>query len=116
MLFRMAKSKRGAGRGKPAKRWLEPPKLKAWRVYRGMTVEGLAEQAGVSPGLVSQIENGDSNGSPDSLQKLAKALKCEVWQLFEEPPPTGFRRLDIPVPEAEFDRITAAVLALIGRR
>jgi transcriptional regulator with XRE-family HTH domain len=80
-----------------------------------MTVEGLAAKAAVSPGLISQIENGISNGSPDSLQKLAAALGCTYRELFDDPIP-GQRRLDVAVPEQDFDRIHAAVMALIRPR
>ena len=115
--FSMVKQrrKRKSLRGRPVRQWHRPPQLRVWRLYRGMTVEGLAEKAEVSPGLISQIENGQSNGSPDSLQKLAVALRCTVQELFADPIP-GHRRLDIAVPEQDFERIYAAVIVLIGAR
>jgi transcriptional regulator with XRE-family HTH domain len=49
--------------------------LREWREYRGLSLEKLAEEADVSPALVSLIENRKSAGSPDSFKKLAKALQ-----------------------------------------
>lgn len=60
--------------------------LLEWRVSRGLSVEGLAEKAGVSPGLISLIENRKSAGSPESLEKLANALDIAMGDLFEPPP------------------------------
>lgn len=112
--FNMAKGQKGR-RGPPERKWARPPRLKEWRDYRDKTVEGLADEAGVSPGLISQIENRLSNGSPASLQKLATALGCTVGELFDPPSP-GTRRLEIMVPEAEYDRVMAIVQAAIGHR
>lgn len=63
--------------------------LREWREFRGFSVEGLAERAGVSPGLISQIENRKSAGSPDSLEKLAKVLDCDPGELLDIKPEAG---------------------------
>jgi transcriptional regulator with XRE-family HTH domain len=79
--------------------------LREWREHRGLSTEGLAEKAGVSPGLVSQIENRKSSGSADSLEKLAKALEIDVGELFDVKPAKGGSVLRIFV--ADKDRDTA---------
>ena len=79
--------------------------LKEWREFRHFTTEGLAAEAGVSPGLISQIENGLSSGSADSLEKLAKALKIEVGELLDVKPQKGGSILRVFV--SDKDRETA---------
>ncbi|MEV8025337.1 XRE family transcriptional regulator [Microbacterium sp. NPDC080220] len=51
----------------------------------GLSVQALAERAGVSLGLVSQLERGMGNPSLLSIQRLAGALGVPVGQLLEEP-------------------------------
>lgn len=60
--------------------------LRDWREYRGLSTEALAEKAGVSAGLISIIENRKSAGSPESLEKLAKALQVTVGELIDVKP------------------------------
>jgi DNA-binding XRE family transcriptional regulator len=52
-----------------------------WREYRGLTLHGLAEQAGISPSLLSEIETGKKDGSVRTLAALAKALRVDVDDL-----------------------------------
>lgn len=62
--------------------------IRQTRRERRLTVEQLAEQAGVSSGLVSQLERGLGNPSMRNLQKLAYALGLRLGSLFrEESPP-----------------------------
>jgi len=51
----------------------------------GLSVQALSEKAGVSFGLVSQLERGLGNPSLQSLQRLAGALGIPVAQLLDEP-------------------------------
>lgn len=51
----------------------------------GLSVHALSEKAGVSFGLVSQLERGLGNPSLQSLQRLAGALGIPVGQLLDEP-------------------------------
>lgn len=60
--------------------------LREWREYRGLSVEALAEKAGVSAGIISLIENRKSAGSPDSLEKLARALHIEIGDIIDVKP------------------------------
>lgn len=60
--------------------------LLEWRESRGLSTEGLAEKAGVSPAIISLIENRKSAGSPESLEKLADALEITIGDLFDPPP------------------------------
>lgn len=87
-------------------------RLREWREYRGLSVERLAEKAGVSPGLVSQIENRLSAGSPDSLEKLAKALDCEVGELLDIAPSKGGSMFRVWVSDEDRPRIEAIAKAL----
>lgn len=52
--------------------------LRAWREYRRMTQQSLAEAAGVSKPFVSQIESGKREGTAATLKKLAKALGVSI--------------------------------------
>ncbi|RAZ31809.1 helix-turn-helix domain-containing protein [Microbacterium sp. SMR1] len=51
----------------------------------GLSVHALAEKAGVSFGLVSQLERGMGNPSLQSIHRLAGALGVPVGQLLDEP-------------------------------
>jgi transcriptional regulator with XRE-family HTH domain len=49
-------------------------RIKALRLARGMSVNGLAAAAGVSSGIVSQIERDRSNPSLNTIEKICGAL------------------------------------------
>ena len=50
-----------------------------------MTISGLASVAGISAGLISQIERGNSNPSVGTLEKLRRALGANVWEFRDAP-------------------------------
>ena len=57
------------------------------RVYRtqlGMTNANLARQSGLSPGMLSKIENGHTSPSLATLQAVAGALNVPVTALFRK--------------------------------
>lgn len=58
--------------------------LRALRRAASLSVEALARQAGVSAGLVSQVERGIGNPSLQNLQKLAAALGTTLSTLFSQ--------------------------------
>ncbi|MDG2617726.1 helix-turn-helix transcriptional regulator [Thermoleptolyngbya sichuanensis XZ-Cy5] len=55
--------------------------VRAWREYRGMTLQALADAAGISKGCLSQIEVGKRTGTAATLKKLAAALGVPVGAL-----------------------------------
>ncbi|MBI3157619.1 MAG: helix-turn-helix transcriptional regulator [Burkholderiales bacterium] len=55
--------------------------VKAWREHRGLTLQALADAAGVSKPYVSQIEGGKRAGTAATLKKLAGALGVPVGAL-----------------------------------
>lgn len=59
--------------------------VRAGRTRLGLSVQGLAERAGVSLGLVSQVERGISNPSLQSIQRIAAALGISASRLLEPP-------------------------------
>lgn len=71
-------------------------RVRALRTEAGLTVEALAAQAGVSAGLVGQVERGVSNPSLGNLHKLASALGVSMYALLEEEPGASAR----PAPSA----------------
>ncbi|UIF86224.1 helix-turn-helix transcriptional regulator [Cupriavidus necator] len=58
--------------------------VKAWRHYRRMTQDALAQACALSKPYLSQIENRSRAGSRDALQKLARALDVP-WEILAEP-------------------------------
>ena len=59
--------------------------LRAWRRYRGLTQEQLAERAGISHSTVSRVENGESDLTRTTAAPLAAALKIRTADLFRDP-------------------------------
>ncbi len=52
--------------------------IKIWRNYRGVTMQTVADQAGISKSYLSQIESGSRNGSADVLKRIASALNITL--------------------------------------
>jgi transcriptional regulator with XRE-family HTH domain len=61
-------------------------RLKSLRTERGLRQKELAEKAGLTPSLVSQIESGKLTPSLHTLGRLAGALAVPIGTLFESPP------------------------------
>jgi len=82
-------------------------RIKALRGERGLQQRQLAEKAGLTPSMVSQIESGRLTPSLPTLGKLAGALGMPIGQLFE-PAPNGrlhvSRKSEYPV--VSFDGTT----------
>jgi DNA-binding Xre family transcriptional regulator len=55
--------------------------VRVWRRHRGTSLRALAEMAGISPALLSEIETGRKEGSIRTLAALARALRVEVDDL-----------------------------------
>lgn len=59
--------------------------LKTKREIRGFSVNQLALKSGVSAAQISRIENGvRGNPKPDTIQKLATALKVDYQEMMEK--------------------------------
>ena len=58
--------------------------LRVWRQYRGMTLDDLASQVGVTPATVSRLETGNMKGGPAIWRKLARALNVQVEDILPD--------------------------------
>ena len=54
------------------------------RIQRRLTIADLSRQSGLSPGMLSKIENGQVSASLDSLWTLARALGVTVAELMQD--------------------------------
>ena len=61
--------------------------IKIIREFKEITQETLAQKSRVDRSLISKTETGVSQGSIDTLQKLAVALGVTVNDLLEDHPP-----------------------------
>lgn len=57
-------------------------KIKELRSNIGMSAKDLANSAQISVGMLSQLENGSTQGSVETLRKIAKVLNTTLAQLF----------------------------------
>jgi transcriptional regulator with XRE-family HTH domain/quercetin dioxygenase-like cupin family protein len=58
-------------------------RLKEIRLRSGLSLRELARRAGVSPSLVSQVENAKSRPSVSTLYSLSRSLNVSVDELFD---------------------------------
>jgi transcriptional regulator with XRE-family HTH domain len=64
-------------------------RLRHFRTKRDLTIAQLAEQAGVSSGIISQIERGNANPSVKTLQRIRVALGVNLWEFLEDSQPAA---------------------------
>lgn len=66
----------------------EPPVyfFRAWRKYRGLTQEQLAERVDMSVSSISQLETGKQGFTDTTLLAIADALNCEPGDLLSRDP------------------------------
>jgi transcriptional regulator with XRE-family HTH domain len=57
-------------------------RLRAYRIERGLTIAQLAEDSGISKGMLSKVENRHTAASLSTLARLADALSIPVTALF----------------------------------
>lgn len=55
--------------------------LRRIRANLGLTQEALADEAGLHRTFVGSVERSERNISLDNIERLAKALKVETWEL-----------------------------------
>ena len=55
--------------------------IRAWRKYRGMTQQQVAEKAGISKPYLSQLESGQRRGTTEVLGAVARALEVSLEDL-----------------------------------
>ncbi len=60
---------------------IDPTKIKELREARGLSVRGLAREAGVSTETVYSVEHGKRQPSMKTLGKLARALEVDPGDL-----------------------------------
>ncbi|HEY0212969.1 MAG TPA: cupin domain-containing protein [Paenirhodobacter sp.] len=58
-------------------------RLRELRTRRGLTIAELAVAAGLSSGIISQIERGKANPSIRTLQRLRAALGVNLWEFLD---------------------------------
>ncbi len=59
--------------------------VRVWREHRGLALRELARRAGISAGMVSEIESAKKEGSIRTLRALARALGVDVGDLIPWP-------------------------------
>jgi transcriptional regulator with XRE-family HTH domain len=55
--------------------------VRAWREYRGLLQKQVAGSLKISQAAYSQMEKPDTNLKPETIKKIARALKIEPEQL-----------------------------------
>ncbi|WP_159998365.1 helix-turn-helix domain-containing protein [Roseomonas sp. 18066] len=65
------------------------PRIRALRLARGMSVNSLAAAAGVSAGIVSQIERDRANPSLSTIEKICDALGVATDAVLTAEPPAA---------------------------
>ncbi|MFE2469792.1 helix-turn-helix transcriptional regulator [Streptomyces mirabilis] len=60
---------------------IDPQRLTRRRVEAGLSQNALARKVGVTKQLVSAVSLGKANFGPETLQKVAEVLGCEVADL-----------------------------------
>ena len=61
------------------------PRIRTLRLQRRLTLQDVADKAGITPSALSQIERNHSNPTLSSLKAIAAALSTTIGHLFPAP-------------------------------
>ncbi|UFU03177.1 helix-turn-helix domain-containing protein [Ruania suaedae] len=89
-------------------------RLRELRRARQLTLRALAEATGLSAALLSQIENGKTDPSVETLRRLAKVFDSDLADLFREPDAPAVHisrpgerfRMQAPAGRITYERLT----------
>ena len=59
-------------------------RVRELRAERGMSQDDLAAASGMHRTYIGTVERSEQSIGIDNIEKLAVALKVEIWQLFKE--------------------------------
>jgi transcriptional regulator with XRE-family HTH domain len=76
------------GKVKPKAETERKTYIRAWRKFREMKLEQVAEIIGVTAGALSQLERGQTKYTQPMLEALADVYGCEPHNLISFPPGT----------------------------
>lgn len=88
-------------------------RLRTLRMARGMSIGDLAQVAGVSAGIISQIERGQANPSLKTLERIRTALGVSLWALLEQSAPQSSGDPSFVRRSADRVRLTVGPHALV---
>jgi transcriptional regulator with XRE-family HTH domain len=90
--------------------------FKAWRKYRGLTQEQLAERIGIARSYLTKIERGDRRYDQPFLEAAAEALGCSPGDLIMRDPtdPEGLWSIYDGLTPPERVRAVAVLKAMKG--
>lgn len=57
-------------------------RLRLWRVQEGLTIEEVADLAGLSPAMISRVERGERRLAPLTRARVARCLGVSIRELF----------------------------------
>jgi transcriptional regulator with XRE-family HTH domain len=88
--------------------------FRAWRQFRGLSLDDVAARAGGTKSEWGKIERGDTRWHRDHLHRLAEALSVEVWWLVSIDPFDTRSQLRVlsALARVPADRLDAAVRML----
>jgi transcriptional regulator with XRE-family HTH domain len=116
---RSARRPRGAGKGParsgsgttaPSHTPRLGPRLRALRTARNLTLEQVAQGAGVTKGFISRVERDQASVSVAALQRICEVLQTPVGALFDYPPNAFVAAEDARVIEFGAARLRQLVL------
>jgi transcriptional regulator with XRE-family HTH domain len=73
------------------------PRLRALRTARNLTIEQVAQSAGVTKGFISRVERDQTSVSVAVLLRICDVLQTPIGALFEDPPRALVRAEEAPV-------------------
>lgn len=71
-------------KSKPAARGIFAAHMRRIRLAKGLSQEDLAELANLHRTYVGSVERAERNVSIDNMERLAKALGCQISELLKE--------------------------------
>lgn len=71
---------------RPQRKKASPTFIRAWRQFRKMTLQQVADKVGLTAGAISQLERGDVSYTQGTLEALAGVYDCLPAELLMRDP------------------------------